>query len=282
MNPRGWKRAAVIMIVMGLAGCTMQSAGRLGNSADPKVRKIGDTRLLDLGDGVTLDLVWIPPGEFMMGSPFGERGRVVMEGRRHQVRLTRGFWMGKYTITQAQWRQVMGANPSHFNADGLPVDQVNWSDCQIFIDTLNRILMPRHLRSTLPTEAQWEYACRAGTQTRFYSGDSDADLARAGWYAQNSGNRSHEVGQKEKNNWGLCDMHGNVWQWCQDWISPYPRDSEPAIDPTGPATGSDRVLRGGAWNSEPDICRSAYRFSYPPHYRLMTIGLRIVVADSDQ
>ena len=184
--------------------------------------------------------------------------------------------MGKYTVTQEQWKRVMGNNPSYFRGDRLPVDQVNWTDCQAFIQALNRIIAASRLKAALPTEAQWEYACRAGTQTRFYGGDGEVDLARAGWFSGNSGNKPHEVGQKQKNASGLYDMHGNVWEWCQDWIAMYPREPDPAVDPRGPATGSDRVLRGGAWNADADLCRAAYRFSYPPQYRIMTAGFRIV------
>ena len=209
-----------------------------------------------------------------MGSSFFEEGRAPMESFRHQVRLTHGFWMGKYPVTQEQWERVMGSNPSYFKGRRLPVDQVNWADCQGFIRALNRILEPCRLKAALPTEAQWEYACRAGTRTRFYSGDADDDLARAAWFAGNSGNKPHEVGQKLKNPWGLYDMHGNVWQWCQDWIDAYPR--EPAVDPTGPDSGTERCLRGGTWGSDADVCRDACRFCYPPDYRLITAGLRIV------
>ncbi len=235
----------------------------------------GAQRTLDIGNGVSLDLVWIPAGEFMMGSRFGEEGRVTTEGLRHRVTLSHGFWMGKYPVTQAQWEQVMGGNPSAAKGPRLPVNQVNWTDCQAFVEALNRRIASVRLLAALPTEAQWEYACRAGTSTRFYSGDRDEDLAGAGWFLRNSDNKPHEVGQKLQNNWGLYDMHGNVWRWCQDRLAPYPR--EPAVDPSGPDSGDDRVMRGGAWNGEADICRAAYRFSYPPSYRIMTAGLRIVV-----
>ena len=237
--------------------------------------KAGTARTLELDQGVVLDLVWIPAGNFLMGSPFEEDGRFITEGRRHPVTLTQGFWMGKHPVTQDQWQRLMGDNPSHVKAGRLPVDQVNWDDCQKFVRALNRMVETDHLTASLPTEAQWEYACRGGSQTRFWSGESAADLARVAWLALNSGDKPHEVGQKPPNPWGLCDMHGNVWQWCQDWHGSYPRDA--VTDPRGPDTGSERVLRGGSWSSDPDVCRAAYRFSYPPAYRLMTAGLRVIV-----
>jgi len=237
----------------------------------------GTPRTLTLGSGVGLDLVWIPAGKFLIGSPFGEDGRFINEGRRHPVTLTRGFWMGKFPVTQQQWQQLMGDNPSHIKAGSLPVDQVNWDDCQKFTSVLSHRLAPLHLTAALPTEAQWEYACRAGSQSRFWSGQTDTDLIRVAWCLPNSGDHPHAVGQKPANPWGLCDMHGNVWQWCQDGLAPYARDA--VIDPVGPDAAAERVLRGGSWSSEPDVCRAAYRFSYPPTYRLMTAGFRVVVTE---
>lgn len=262
------------IIVAATVGCAGKKVSQPALHSALQSRNAGDLYTVDLGRGIKLDLVWIPAGEFLMGSSFDEEGRAPMESFRHLVRLTHGFWMGKYPVTQEQWEQVMGNNPSYFKGRRLPVDQVNWTDCQRFIQALNRILESSHLKAALPTEAQWEYACRAGTQTRFYFGDADADLVRAGWFSGNSGGKPHEVGLKLKNNWGLYDMHGNVWQWCQDWIDSYPR--ELVVDPTGPSLGEERVLRGGSWGSEADVCRDACRFCYPPSYRLITVGLRIV------
>ena len=270
----------LVRLAMAAGVLAMVSHGAAQNAAGVvPAPKAGDARVVDMGGGVALDLIWIPPGVFRMGSPFGEEGRFIAEGRRHQVTLTRGFWMGKFPVTQQQWERVMGNNPSHAKGPRLPVDQVNWNDCQTFIQALNRILATKDLTASLPAEAQWEYACRAGSETRFWSGDRVTDLARVAWFADNSDDQAHEVGRKPANPWGLCDMHGNVWQWCQDWLERYP--PEDATDPQGPAAGQERILRGGAWNSEADICRAAYRFSYPPDYRIMTAGLRVVVAAVD-
>ena len=263
--------AAGMLAVVSL--CTAQDAAGSEAAAGPEA---GAARVVKLGGGVSLDLVWIPPGVFQMGSPFGEEGRFITEGRRHQVTLTCGFWMGKYPVTQQQWERVMGTNPSHVKGPRLPVDLVNWSDCQSFVEALNRILNAEGLTADVPSEAQWEYACRAGTETRFWSGDRVADLARVAWFSDNSDKQPHEVGRKPANAWGLCDMHGNIWQWCRDWLGNYPRDT--ATDPHGPDAGQERVLRGGSWSSEADICRAAYRFSYPPDYRIMTAGLRVVAS----
>ena len=268
-----WRQITVLAWLAMVPGGCAQSV-----DAPTAMIQVGTPRTLPLGHGVELELVWIPAGKFLIGSPFGEDGRFINEGRRHQVTLTQGFWMGKFPVTQQQWQQLMGDNPSHVKAATLPVDQVNWDDCQKFTDKLSQLLAPLHITAALPTEAQWEYACRAGSQTRFWSGQDNADLTRVAWCAPNSGDKPHAVGQKPANAWGLYDMHGNVWQWCQDGLGPYDRDA--VTDPVGPAEAAERVLRGGSWSSEPDVCRAAYRFSYPPDYRLMTVGLRVVITDS--
>lgn len=164
----------------------------------------GDVQTVDLGGGVTLELVWIPPGTFMMGSPSSEAERDDDE-TQHQVTLTQGFWMGKYEVTQEQWERVMGNNPSNFKGDArLPVEQVSWEDCQEFIDRLNSRVSGGGFR--LPTEAQWEYACRAGSKTAYYFGGSESGLADYACYTTNSGSKTHSVGQKRPNGWGLLDM----------------------------------------------------------------------------
>jgi formylglycine-generating enzyme required for sulfatase activity len=233
-------------------------------------RKSGEPMTVDLGGGEKLELVWIEPGSFMMGSPAGEGGRDNDEVR-HQVTLSKGFWMGKYGVTQRQWERVMGNNPSKFTGARNPVEQVSWEDCQAFVQKLNEVYgsTVQGSRFRLPTEAEWEYACRAGT-TGAYAGDLDA----MGWYGQNSGNSSHPAGQKKPNAWGLYDMHGNVCAWCQDWYGDYPTGS--VMDPTGPGFGWGRVNRGGCWNNGPESCRSAERGCYEPGGRDDRLGLRLV------
>ena len=176
----------------------------------------------------------------MMGSPRGERGRYDDEGPQHQVQLTQGFWLFDTPCTQALWQAVMGTNPSQFTGEQRPVENVSWDDCQQFLVTFNQQFP--ELPLILPTEAQWEYACRAGTQAARYEARIDA----IAWYSANSNNETHEVGQKRPNAWGLYDMLGNVWEWCHDGLRGYTESV--VIDPLGPTeAGADRVIRGGSW-----------------------------------
>ncbi len=251
-----------------------------------KSHQPGKTMTVNLGGGVTMEFAWIPAGEFLMGSPVNEAERFDNEGPQHRVTLTKGFWMGKSAVTQAQWEVVMGKNPAHFKKDkilefggktipNLPVENVSWNDCQEFIGKINVKCEIGNWKASLPTEAQWEYACRAGTTTRFHAGDTEDDLARVGWYVDNSGNKTHAVGEKEANRWGLYDMHGNVWEWCQDWFGQY--NNGAVTDPTGPNSGSYRVLRGGSWYYNSEVCRSASRGWGGPGIRDDFIGLRVVL-----
>jgi len=231
-------------------------------------------KAVDLGDGVVMELVLIPAGSFKMGSPDNEAGRFYnKEGPVHRVRITKPFYIGKYEVTQEVWEKVMGTNPSNFKGAKNPVDNVSWNHCQDFLKKLNALVvaLPHpHPSPTgrgskgeglfrLPTEAEWEYACRAGTKTRFCAGDADGALADYAWFEANSGITEHPVGEKKPNAWGLHDMHGNVWEWCADWYAYDYYAKNPKDNPTGPAAGKDHVLRGGGWNYNPAYCRSAYR-----------------------
>ena len=220
-----------------------------------------------------MEFVWIPPGTFLMGSPETEEGRFSRESL-HEVTLSKGFFMQTTEVTQSQWIAVMGNNPSYFKACGVdcPVEGASWNDVQEFIGRLNENSDGEYYR--LPTEAEWEYSCRAGTSFRFNTGDSESDLDRAGWYGENSGGKTHPVGLKEPNAWGLYDMHGNVWEWCRDWYGNYPEYA--VSDPTGPANGAARVIRGGAWYRPAEYCRTAYRYWYVPDYRYHYLGFRLV------
>jgi formylglycine-generating enzyme required for sulfatase activity len=181
-----------------------------------------------------------------MGSPDSDKGRQVSDEKpQHRVRITKPFYLGKYLVTQEQWEAVMGNNPSHFKGPKNPVEQVSWDDCQQFLRQAQREVGVRGGKFQLPTEAQWEYACRAGSTTRYCFGDDESGLGEYAWYDKNSGNKTHPVGEKKPNAWGLYDMHGNVWEWCQDWYDGGYYANSPTDDPTGP--GSNRVLRGGSW-----------------------------------
>jgi formylglycine-generating enzyme len=231
-------------------------------------------------NGVSFKMVRIPAGEFMMGSPSNEPQRDEDE-TQHRVRISRDFWMGQTEVTQGLWRAVMGTNPSQFSNCGndCPVEQVSWNDCQEFIRKLNGMVSGGDFR--LPTEAEWEYACRAGTTTPFntgrclnadqanYVGNNPVSGCSKGEYRE----RTVKVGSFAPNAWGLYDMHGNVWEWCQDWYGDYPSGS--VTDPTGPSSGSFRVLRGGSWNYFAVDCRSANRPWVDPGDRLYGIGFRL-------
>jgi formylglycine-generating enzyme required for sulfatase activity len=239
-------------------------------AARPK-GKAGQT----LTNSIGIKLAYIPSGTFTMGSPSDEAGRDAGE-TQHKVTLTKSFFMATTPVTQVQWWAVMGGNPSHFQGDDLPVDSVSYDGALAFCRTLGA-REGRHYR--LPTEAEWEYACRAGTTTAFYTGGDENALADAGWYAGNSGSTTHPPAQKKPNAWGLYDMLGNVRQWCSDWAGNYP-DGE-ATDPQGPANGAARVLRGGSFDNGPPSCRSAYRGAYSPVQQAWLFGLRLVLdADS--
>lgn len=234
----------------------------------PKTGKIGETRKV-LAD---IEVNFIPAGYFQMGGEKYDAEKPI-----HRVVIPRPFWIGKFEVTQAQWRFVaekvqhnkgIYSAPSHFQGNNLPVEMVSWNRCQQFLEGLNAVGDGNVYR--LPTEAEWEYACRAGT-TGDYAGDLDA----LGWYDKNSGNKTHPVGQKQPNAWGLYDMHGNVWEWCQDWKGFYP--NQPVTDPTGPSTGFLRVNRGGSWNYSAGNCRSAYRYGDSLTIGRSYLGLRVVV-----
>jgi formylglycine-generating enzyme required for sulfatase activity len=199
-------------------------------------------------------LVRIPPGEFMMGSPVDEDGHGRNEAPQRRVRISQGFYLGAYEITQAQYDEVMGNSPRDGESHMLPVSQITYEDA---LEFCRRLSIAARLEVRLPTEAQWEYACRAGTETRYYSGDTEADLARVGWYSKNSDGRAHPIGQKKPNAWGLYDMHGNVWEYCADFIDDYAL--MPDTDPVGRIMPRNGAMRGGGWMHDSEECRAATR-----------------------
>jgi len=217
-----------------------------------------------------IEMVLIQPGTFMMGSPESEKGRYNNE-KLHQVTISKPFYMAKYQVTQAQWQAVMGNSPSHFKGDDLPVEQVSWEDCQEFVKKLNKMQKIEAFR--LPTEAEWEYACRAGSTAAYCYGDNPDSLGDYAWYGKNSDGTTHQVGRKKPNAWGLYDMHGNVWEWCADWYGDYP--SGAVTDPTGPKHDHSRVLRGGSFNSPMSYVRCSYRTVLVPTNRYNSDGFRL-------
>lgn len=225
-------------------------------------------------NSIGMEFVLIPAGEFKMGSPSSEEGRNDREGPVHTVTIEKAYYLGKYEVTQKEWREVMGSNPSNFKGDDLPVEYVSWNDAQEFVKKLNEKEGTNKYR--LPSEAEWEYAVRAGTTTRYSFGDDETDLGNYAWYSSNSGSNTHPVGQKQPNAFGLYDMHGNVWEWVQDlYHSDY--DGAPTEGSAWEnGVGSDRVFRGGCWNAVAGVCRSAVRYGRDPGFRADGLGFRLL------
>ena len=250
---------------------------------------------------VTQHLRWIPPGRFVMGSPENEPGRWDDEGPQHKVYITQGFWLADTPCTQALWETVMGGNPSRFKSLRRPVEQVSWNDVQTFLQTING--KSPGLDLCLPTEAQWEHACRARTDTALYTGPIEIigernapALEPIAWYGGNSGegfdlpegydssswsemqypnpqSGTREVGHKQPNPWGLYDMLGNVLEWCEDGKRTYTEETQ--IDPVEIVdAGGNKVLRGGSWCDGARVCRSAFRYSYQPDFQQDGVGFR--------
>lgn len=232
-------------------------------------------------NSVGMRFVYIPPGRFVMGSPPDEIGRNEFE-IRHEVVLSRGFFLQVTEVTQAQWQSVMGINPSEYKGDDLPVHNVSWSDTQKFIRRLNELEGDTKYR--LPSEAEWEYASRAGSQKAFSTGALtvpglalDPLLDLVGWYQANAGKNPHKVGARSPNAWNLYDMHGNVWEWCQDWWEGWYGKSfgNGITDPVGPAKGRLKIYRGGSWFAGATYQRSASRMRAKPRLKSPGIGFRV-------
>ena len=275
-------------------------------------------------NSIGMKLVRIEPGAFTMGSTKKEQdagikdyektaGRKASEaliaiyraeGPQHEVEITKPFYMGVCTVTQAEFEKVTKETPSWYSAEGggkdkvkgmdtrrFPVECVSWEDAVKFCNQLSDrenlksayvitkkkvSLVPGAPGYRLPTEAEWEYACRAGTKTKYHSGDAEDDLKKVGWYDANSDSRTHAVGRKKPNAWGLYDMHGNVYQWCWDWYGKDYYQNSDKKDPEGKTSGTSRVLRGGDWNNDARFCRAAFRDVYAPDRSNSIIGFRVV------
>jgi formylglycine-generating enzyme required for sulfatase activity len=245
-------------------------------------RNTGDVATFDLAGDATIEMVWIEPGTFMMGSPPSEPGRYPDEGPQHQVTIIRGFWLGRYELTQGQWESVMGTRPWSGQdyvqeSANNPAQYISRNDMEDFIAKLNPAEGSEVYR--LPTEAEWEYACRAGTTTRWSFGDDESQLTNYAWYEANAWNvgepYGHAVGTKLPNAWGLYDMHGNVWEWCWDWYGSYSSGAQ--VDPMGPSSGSGRVLRSSFFNGYVRGTRSAVRaYSHASDTHSPPVGARLV------
>jgi formylglycine-generating enzyme required for sulfatase activity len=233
---------------------------------------------IDLGGGVTMELVLIPAGSFQMGDATGSDN----EQPVHAVEITQPFYLGKYEVTQEQWQAVMGGNPSRFKGTKNPVEQVSWNDSQAFLAKLQENSPEDSGAFRLPTEAEWEYACRAGSTTRFCFGDDETNLDAYAWYDSNSGSKTHPVGEKKANAWGLYDMHGNVYEWCHDWYAEDYYANSPTHDPQGPSVGEYRVSRGGCWRFTARFCRSAERDGDDSSFRHSILGFRVARSPSGE
>ncbi len=262
---------AVVCASLTAAESTPGEPPKAATSADAmRGREPGEVRD---DNGLKMKLVWCPPGEFTMGSPQSLRGRGRDEDQAN-VTLTKGYWLGKYEVTQSEWKQVMKTEPwkeKAFNKEGgdYPATFVSWNDAVDFCRKLTEQeqragRLPTGWEYALPTEAQWERACRAGTETRFSFGDDESKLNEHGWFRDNSWNAdekyAHRVGQKKANPWGLCDMHGNVWEWCRDFYTEkLPGGRDPEVKSIEETQGSNRVYRGGGWDFVAAGCRSGDR-----------------------
>ena len=227
-------------------------------------------------DGISIDMVRVEAGTFTMGATpeMKDPDYDYDEKPTHQVTLTNDYYIGKYEVTQALWQAVMGSNPSKFKGDNLPVENVSWKDCQEFLSKLNNTTGKTF---RLPTEAEWEYAARGGKKNRGYLYSGSNNISDVAWYSDNSDNKTHAVGFKQANELGIYDMSGNVYEWCQDRKGSYSSSSQ--VNPTGAASGSYRVRRGGYWSSSARYCRSSDRSSSSPGYRDFDLGLRLVLSE---
>ena len=245
-----------------------------GSSSTSSVSSGSNEISVPVKNGISIDMVKVEDGTFMMGATSEMQNPYDDEKPVHQVTLTNNYYMGKYEVTQSLWLAVMGSNPSKFKGDYLPVEMVSWDDCQEFIGKLNS-MTGRKFR--LPTEAEWEYAARGGKKSRGYQYSGSSNISDVAWYDGNSGRKTRPVGTKQANELGIYDMSGNVYEWCQDWYGSYV--SSPQTNPTGAVSGSRRVYRGGSWGSNARYCRSSFRHFDTPDNRSYYLGLRLVLSE---
>jgi formylglycine-generating enzyme required for sulfatase activity len=226
------------------------------------------------GNSIGMEFVVIPPGSFRMGGDKNLEQAEDHETPVHRVDFSKPIWMGRYAVTQSQWSAVMNGNPSGFKDDHRPVETVSWNDVQVFIEALNS---REHMDGyRLPTEAEWEYAARSGSDSAYTFGSEAAGLDQYAWYGKNAQQQTHPVGQLNPNAWGLYDMHGNVHEWCHDWFDREYYSRSPSEAPGGPAQGLAKSLRGGDWGSGEWYCRCASRSLSSPDRRSNRVGFRLV------
>ena len=233
----------------------------------------GSVITIPVRDGISIEMVKVEAGSFNMGATPEMQAPYEVEKPVHRVTLTNNYYIGKYEVTQALWKIVMGSNPSNSKGDNLPVENVSWNNCQKFISKLNK-LTGKSFR--LPTEAEWEYAARGGNKSRGYQYSGSNTIGDVAWYDGNSGSKTHAVGTKQPNELGAFDMTGNVWEWCQDWFNRY--SSSPQTNPIGAVSGSCRVYRGGSCCYS-GYCRCSCRFDGTPDFRNGDLGLRLVLSE---
>lgn len=253
----------------GLIGCLAWCA--IAIAAFGKEEAPREELAVDLGKGVKLQMVLIEPGSFVMGDDTC--------GPPHKVTISKPFYLGKYEVTEEEWQAVMGGKAADKAAAKRAMTRVSWDDCQKFLAKLNALAGKQGGKFVLPSEAQWEYASRAGSAAAFCYGDNERELDKYAWFGAEHTISAHPVGEKKPNAWGLYDMHGNVWEWCQDRYGDY--DPAAATDPKGPDKGANRVMRGGGMYNSARECRSAHRSYFPPEVKLAILGLRVARIAAD-
>ena len=269
-----------VMISEGQTASISGSLTSSASSSNANVLSSGSSSLSDntltipVKNGINIEMVKVEAGSFNMGATPEMKSPYEVEKPVHRVTLTNNYYIGKYEVTQALWQAVMGSNPSHFKGDALPVEQVSWKDCQKFITKLNR-LTGKNFR--LPTEAEWEYAARGGNKSRGYRYSGSNTIDDVAWYENDALSQTHPVGTKQPNELEIYDMTGNVMEWCQDWYGSY--SSSPQVNPTGAASGSYRVVRGGGWSDSARGCRTSDRDFISPGGRSSDLGLRLVLSE---
>ena len=211
-------------------------------------------------------MVFVKGGTFQMGSNKYDDEKPI-----HTVTIS-DFYIGKYEVTQKQWKEIMGNNPSRFKGNNLPVEKVSWNDVQNFLQKFNAKTGENY---RLPTEAEWEYAARGGNKSNAYKYSGSNNISDVAWYDSNSGNKTHNVGTKQANELGIYDMSGNVWEWCSDWYGKNYYSNSSQYNPQGPSSGSSRVYRGGGWYDYASCCRVAYRYYWYPDYSSINLGFRL-------